>query len=85
VTAKKKVQLTHSQGKKKKRDEVNYEDDDDVVRTSVSQDKVRATQCTEELFPLHSVYIVLPTYQTGKNIRRGEGYWRSTQHTRRTS
>ncbi len=36
---KKKVQLTLSQGKKKKGDEVEDEDDD-VVRTSVSQDRV---------------------------------------------
>jgi hypothetical protein len=47
----KKVQLTFSQGKKKKGDEVEDEDDDDdVVRTSVSQDRVTATLCTEELF-----------------------------------
>ncbi len=44
--------ITLSQGKK--RDEVKDEDDDDVVRISVSQDKVKATMCTlctEELFP----------------------------------
>jgi hypothetical protein len=41
---------TLSQGKKKKGDEVKYEDDDDVVRTSVPQDKVTATLCNEELF-----------------------------------
>jgi hypothetical protein len=45
----KKVQLTLSRGTKKKEDEVEDEDDDDVVRTSVSQDKVTATLCTEKL------------------------------------
>ncbi len=43
----KKVQLTLS---KKKGDDVEYEKDDDVVRTSASQDRVTATLCTEELF-----------------------------------
>jgi hypothetical protein len=37
------VQLTLSQGKKKKGDEVKDEDDDGVMRTSVSQDSVTAT------------------------------------------
>ncbi len=44
---------TLSQGKKKKGDEVaddEDEDDDDAVKTSVSQDQVTATLCTEELF-----------------------------------
>jgi hypothetical protein len=45
----KKVQLTLSQGKKKKKDEI-ASDEDDAVRTSVSQDRVTATLCTEELF-----------------------------------
>ncbi len=45
-----KVQLTFSRGKKKKGDKVKDEDDDDVVRTSVSQDRVTVTLCTEELF-----------------------------------
>ncbi len=45
------VQLTLSQGKKKKGDEVaDDEDDDDAVRTNVSQDRVTWTLCTEELF-----------------------------------
>jgi hypothetical protein len=47
----KKVQLSFSQGKKKKGDEV----DDDVMRTKVSQDRVKATLGTEELF-LHTQY-----------------------------
>jgi hypothetical protein len=38
VTAKRKVQLSLSQGEKKKVDDVEVEDDDDVLRTSVSQD-----------------------------------------------
>jgi hypothetical protein len=46
----KKVQLTLSKGKKKKEDEVGDEDDDDAVRTSVSQDRVTATLCTEKWF-----------------------------------
>jgi hypothetical protein len=40
----KKVQLTLTQGKKKKRDDVaDDEDDYDVVSTSVSQDQVMVT------------------------------------------
>jgi hypothetical protein len=50
VTAKKKVQLTLSRGKKKKGDEVEDEDDEDVVRISVSQDRVTVTLCNVELF-----------------------------------
>jgi hypothetical protein len=47
----KKVQLTFfSQGEKKKGDEVGDEYNADVVRTIVSQDRVTATLCTEELF-----------------------------------
>jgi hypothetical protein len=42
-------QLTLSQGKLMKRSDVAA-DDDDAVRTSVSQDRVTATLCTEELF-----------------------------------
>jgi hypothetical protein len=34
----------------KKGDEVADDEDDDAVRTSVSQDQVTATLCTEELF-----------------------------------
>jgi hypothetical protein len=46
----KEVQLTLSQGKMKKGDEVaddDDDDDDDSVRTSVSQDQVTATLCTQ--------------------------------------
>ncbi len=44
----KNVQPTLSQGKKKKGDEVaDDEDDDDAVRTSVSQDPVTASLCTD--------------------------------------
>ncbi len=50
----KKVQFTPFQGKKKKRDEAA--DDDDAVRTSVSQDRVTVTMCTEQLF-LSAQYI----------------------------
>ncbi len=42
----KKIQLTLSQGNKQKRDEVDDEDDDDAVRTSVSQDTVTVTMFT---------------------------------------
>jgi hypothetical protein len=44
------VQSTLSQDKKKKGDEVADDEDDDAVRTSMSQDRVTATLCTEELF-----------------------------------
>ncbi len=43
------VQSTLSQGRKKKGDEVADDEDDDAVRTSMSQDRVTATLCTEEL------------------------------------
>ncbi len=49
--------LTLFQGKKKKADEVDGEDDDDALRTSVSQDRVRAKLCTEELFLSTSLLI----------------------------
>jgi hypothetical protein len=52
----KKAQLTPSQGKTKKGDDVAADKDDDVVRTSVSQEWVTATLCTEELF-LSTQYI----------------------------
>jgi hypothetical protein len=45
-----KVQLTLFQGKKKKGDEVADDGDDDAVITSVSQDQVTATLCTEKSF-----------------------------------
>jgi hypothetical protein len=60
-----KVQLTLYQGKKKKGDDIADDEDDDVVRTSVSQDRVTATLCTDELFPQHKVYMALFTYQKG--------------------
>jgi hypothetical protein len=56
------VQLSPSQGKKKKGDDVAIDEDDDAVRTSVSQDQVIAPLCTKELF-LCSVFTALPTYQ----------------------
>jgi hypothetical protein len=46
----KKGQLTLFQGKMKKGDDVADDDDDYAVRTSVSQDRVTVTLCTEELF-----------------------------------
>jgi hypothetical protein len=46
----KKVQLTLSQGKKKKGDGVEDKDDDDVVRTSTSRERVTVTLSAEELF-----------------------------------
>jgi hypothetical protein len=42
-------QLTLSQGKMKKGDDVAVDDDDDAVRASVSQDRVTGTLCTEVL------------------------------------
>ncbi len=58
----KKVLLSPSQGKKKKGDDVAIDEDDDAIRTSVSQDQVIAPLCTKELF-LCSVFTALPTYQ----------------------
>jgi hypothetical protein len=43
-------QNTLSQGKKEKGDEVADDEDDDAVRTGLSQDRMTATLCTEELF-----------------------------------
>jgi hypothetical protein len=45
----------------KKGDDVAGDDDDDAVRTSVSQNRVPAKLCTEELF-----LRTLSTYQPGK-------------------
>jgi hypothetical protein len=56
VTAKRKFNLLFLGGKKKKGDEVEDEVDDDMMRTSVSQDIVTAILCTEELF-LSTQYI----------------------------
>ncbi len=55
----KKVQLTLSKGKKKKRDDVDDKDDNDAVITNVSQDRVTVTLCNEELFlsTQHSTHI----------------------------
>jgi hypothetical protein len=45
----------------------SHQDDDDVVRNSVSQDRVTVTMCTEELIICTQYkYIALPTYQAGK-------------------
>jgi hypothetical protein len=41
--------ITLSEGKKKKGDEVD-DKGDDAVRTSVSQDRVTVTLCNEEFF-----------------------------------
>jgi hypothetical protein len=78
----KKVHGNLSQGKKKKgeRDEIaDGEDDDDVVRTSLSQDRVTAALCTEELF-LSTQYTVYSSplfiktikiiYKDNKNIEQ---------------
>ncbi len=62
----------------KKRDDVADDEDDDVVRTSMSQDRVAAILCTEELFLRTQYFIALSTYQTGQNVR-GKGYRRSTR------
>ncbi len=52
----KKVQLNLFQGEKKKGDEVADDKDDDVVRTTATQDRVTATLGTEESF-LSTQYI----------------------------
>jgi hypothetical protein len=47
--------------------DVADDEDDDAVRTSVSQDGVTATLCTEKLFlRTRYIYIALSTYQTGQ-------------------
>ncbi len=63
----KKGQLTLSgYDEKEREDDVTLDDDVDAVRTSVSQNRVTAALCTEELF-LSTHYIQLfSTYQTGK-------------------
>jgi hypothetical protein len=71
------AQLTLCHGKMKKGDDVAGYEDEDAVRTSVSQDRVTATLCTEELF-LRTQYIALSAYQTGQNV--GGGYGWSTHH-----
>jgi hypothetical protein len=60
----------------KKGDEVKDEDDD-MVRTSVSQDRVIATLCTKELF-LCTQYILLSPCT--KQVKRGEGEDLDGQH-----
>jgi hypothetical protein len=52
----KKAQLSLSQGKREKGDEVADDEDDDAVKTSVSQDRVTVTLFNEELF-LSTQYI----------------------------
>ncbi len=61
---------------KKKGDNVDDEDDDDAVRTSVLQDRVTATLCTEELY----ISIALSTYQTGKDVGGGRIQTVNTTH-----
>jgi hypothetical protein len=46
-------------------------DDDDAVRTSVSQNRVTATMWTEEFFLKTQYYIVLPSYKPGKSVGGG--------------
>jgi hypothetical protein len=73
-----KGQLTLSLGKMKK----GYDVDDDhygAVRTGVSQDRVTAILCTEELF-LGIQYIALSTYQTSKNVGGGRIRMVNTTH-----
>jgi hypothetical protein len=67
-------QLVLCQRMMKKGDDVAG-DDDDEVRTSVSQNRVAATLCTEELF-----LRTLSTYQPGKMWGEGkhtQGTWSS--------
>jgi hypothetical protein len=53
----------------KKGDGIADDEDDDAVRTRVSQYCVIATLCTEELFlsTQYTQYIALPTYQKGQS------------------
>ncbi len=56
----------------KKGYDVAVDDDDDAIRTSVLQNRVTATLCTEELFlRTEYIYIALSTNQTGKNYGGG--------------
>jgi hypothetical protein len=75
----KKGKLTLSQGKIKKGDDVAVDDDDDTVRTSVSQDQGTATLlyiCTEEFF-YKTKYIVnhIPEGLLGTRCRVDEVTW----------
>jgi hypothetical protein len=54
------------------------DDDDDAVRTSVSQNRVTATMWTEEFFLKTQYYIVLPSYKPGKSVGGRNGW--STRH-----
>jgi hypothetical protein len=62
----------------KKGDEVVDDEDDDVVRTSMSQDQVTATLCTDELF-LSTQYISSPHISESSNVRGG-GHGQSTRY-----
>jgi hypothetical protein len=59
----------------KKGADVADDEDDDAVRTSVSQDRVTATLYTEELFLRmqykHVYCVALFTYHTGQNVGGG--------------
>jgi hypothetical protein len=74
----KKGQPMLSHGKMKKGDDVADDDDDDAVRTSVSQDQVTATMCTEELL-LRPQYIQLSPHISDGGWGGGGNGW-STQH-----
>ncbi len=80
----KKVKLTFSQGKKKKGNEITVDEDDDALRTSVSQDRVAATLGTEELF-FSTQYILLHAFQMGNHVGCGVGYGQSTRHIQQPS
>ncbi len=53
-------------------DDVADDEDDDAVRSIVSQYRVTVTLYTEELF-LRTLHLALATYQTGQ-IWEGGGY-----------
>ncbi len=56
----------------KKGDDVVVDNDDDAVRTIVSQNCRTAMLCTEELFlRTQYIYVALSTHQTGKNVGGG--------------
>jgi hypothetical protein len=75
------VQSTYSsQGKKKKGDAVADDDNDDnAVRTSVSQDRVTVTLCTKELF-LSTQYTVYSSLHISENKSVGKGKDTDGQH-----
>jgi hypothetical protein len=79
-------QIQHAlpQVKMRKRDEIADDEDDDAVRTSVSQDHVIATLCSEELFLSTQYTVYSSPHISERSIMRRGGYGRSMQHIQRS-